>query len=165
MFLALLKRALAITCALLTIALTAGLSPQTVARHQMLAEPPPTPGPDDGAIATELARIHARAGMDPGGPDATSGGLIHVVGAGETLQVIAIEYHVNMTDILDANDLRRPGQVLDRIATPHSGRQAAEHGADGRRRQDHVQSLRGQQFPSRLVHLVRGAAAGRAVAW
>ena len=111
MFVALLKRALAITCALLTIVLTAGLSPQTVARHQMLAEPPPTPGPDDGAIATELARIHARPGMDPGGPDATSGGLIHVVGAGETLQVIASEYHVNMTDILDANDLRRPGQV------------------------------------------------------
>jgi surface antigen len=110
-FVALLKRALAITCALLTIVLTAGLSPQTVARHQMLAEPPPTPGPDDGAIATELARIHARPGMDPGGPDATSGGLIHVVGAGETLQVIASEYHVNMTDILDANDLRRPGQV------------------------------------------------------
>jgi len=110
-FLALLKRALAITCALLTIALTAGLSPQTVARHQLLAEPPPTPGPDDGAIATELARIHARPGMDPGGPDATSGGLIHVVGAGETLQVISSEYHVNMTDILDANGLRRPGQV------------------------------------------------------
>jgi surface antigen len=110
-FLALLKRALAITCALLTIALTAGLSPQTVARHQLLAEPPPTPGPDDGAIATELARIHARPGMDPGGPDATSGGLIHVVGAGDTLQIIASEYHVNMTDILDANGLRRPGQV------------------------------------------------------
>ena len=47
MVFALLQRALAIACALVTIVLTAGLSPQTVAVHRAPAEGPPTPGPDD----------------------------------------------------------------------------------------------------------------------
>ena len=66
MVLALLKRALAIACALVTIALTAGLSPQTIAVHRApaAAEGAPTPGPDDVAISAELARygILARSG-------------------------------------------------------------------------------------------------------
>lgn len=85
MFAALLKRALAIGCALLTIGLTAGLSPQTVSRQRQLTEPQATPGPDDVAISIELARIHARPGEDAGGPDVVSGGLVHVVAIGETL--------------------------------------------------------------------------------
>ena len=115
MVLALLKRALAVVGALVTIALTAGLSPQTVARERMPVAPPvpgqATPGPDDAAIIAELARIHARPGMDPGGPDDASGGLIHVIGAGETLQTIASEYHVTATELLDANGIRRAGQA------------------------------------------------------
>ena len=112
MVLALLRRALAIACALVTIVLTAGLSPQTVAVHRAPVEGPPTPGPDDVAISAELARIHARAGADPGGPDLVTGGLIHVMGTGETLQTVAAEYHVPAQVILDANALRRAGQVL-----------------------------------------------------
>jgi surface antigen len=108
---ALLKRALAIVCALVTIVLTAGLSPQTVARQQSPVEGPPTPGPDDVAISVELAKIHARSGPDPGGPDLVIGGLVHVVAAGETLQTVAAEYHVPSQTILDANNLRRAGQV------------------------------------------------------
>jgi peptidoglycan DL-endopeptidase LytE len=108
---ALLTRTLAIACALVTIALTAGLSPQAVSTHRTQGQPPPTPGPDDVAIATELARIHAHSGSDPGGPDQASGGLVHIVAAGETLQTIAIEFHVSAKDLLDANDLRRAGQV------------------------------------------------------
>jgi surface antigen len=110
--LALLRRALAIACALVTIALTAGLSPQTVAVQRAPAPGAPTPGPDDVAISAELARIHARSGADPGGPDLVTGGLIHVIGPSETLQTVAAEYHVPAQVILDANALRRAGQVL-----------------------------------------------------
>lgn len=109
---ALLKRTLAMACALATIGLTAGLSPQTVAVHRAPVEGPPTPGPDDIAISAELARIHAKSGPDAGGPDLVTGGLIHIVGPDETLQSVAAEYHVSQDLILDANLLRRPGQVL-----------------------------------------------------
>ena len=113
MVLALLKRVLAIACALVCIALTAGLSPQTVSRQRSTVEGMPTPGPDDAAISAELAKIHARAGMDPGGPDIVTGALIHVVAQGETLQSVAAEYHVSSQSILDANNLRRAGQVQE----------------------------------------------------
>jgi surface antigen len=109
---ALLKRVLAVACALVTIALTAGLSPQTIALRRAPVEGPPTPGPDDVAISTELARIHARSGPDAGGPDLVAGGLVHVMAPDETLQSVAAEYHVAPQLILDANALRRPGQLL-----------------------------------------------------
>ncbi len=111
MFAAFLKRALAVGCALLTIALTAGLSPQTVSRQRPLIEPQATLGPDDAAISIELARIHARPGPDAGGPDVVNGGLVHVVAVGETLQSIAIEYRLAASAVLDANNLRRSGEV------------------------------------------------------
>jgi surface antigen len=108
---ALSKRVLAIACALVTIALTAGLSPQTVAQHRVPVDGPPTPGPDDIAISAELAKIHARSGPEPGGPELVTGGLIHVMAPGETLQSVAAEYHVAAQVILDDNALRRAGQV------------------------------------------------------
>ena len=79
-------------------------------------EGPPTPGPDDVAISAELARIHARAGADPGGPDLVTGGLIHVMGPGETLQTVAAEYHVPAQVILDGLPERAgagPGEAAD----------------------------------------------------
>ena len=111
---ALSKRALAGACALVVIALTAGLSPPAAARSRVpQSEPPPTPGPSDAAIAAELAHVHAHPGplsdVDASAPP--TGGVVHVVGPGETLQSIALEYRISAADILDDNGLRRAGQV------------------------------------------------------
>ena len=111
---ALLKRALAIAFALLTITLTAGLSPQAAARPRPpQAEPPPTPSLGDVEIIAEVARLHSRPGplTDVNAAEPPSGGLVHVVGPGETLQSIALDYRLEPGDVLDANGLRTAGQV------------------------------------------------------
>lgn len=77
------------------------------------AQPPPTPGPGDVAIAAEVARLHSRAGALSGinPAEEPAGGLVHVVGPGETLQSISLDYRLKPTEVLDANGLRAPGQV------------------------------------------------------
>lgn len=113
LILRLLKRALALGLACVTIGLTAGLSPQTMTRQGATAEAPPTPGPDEMAMREELSRIHSRGGPLGGlnGTEPPSGGLVHIVGPRETLLSIAYDFRIKPDELLDYNALRRPSQV------------------------------------------------------
>ncbi len=116
LFFGLLRRVLALVCAGATIGLTAGLAPQTVARQHLeraQLQGPPTPTLTELAISEEVARQHSRTGPLglTNGTEPPSGGLVHVVASGETLEAVALDYRVGQQDLLDFNGLRRAAQV------------------------------------------------------